>query len=297
VLKADKRPWYWEIETAMIEKDRMTFRKNAAARELESLKPEDPTKAREALRGIIERATERLTSKAEAHRERARAMAALAPDLLAFDDGPEGERLRRYELATGRGMARSLDSLRKHRREAERNGRSTPAGMTRAGAETGAAFEIDTAALPGAIDATGPIDGAGPIAENGMIHPVGAIREANPTNEANSGRENVTNEANFAGEAHRGDREEIKTVEDRADRMDCADRRDDLEFDRDAVSKWMSEGVARMRLLREEATRKLNEQCKWKYDTQRCRFFTASGTSDRLVHAGMSRSCGASRDP
>ena len=74
-----------------------------------------PPQAREALAGIIDRATERWTLKAEAHRERARAKAALAPDLLAFDDSPEGERLRRYELACGRAMSRSLDKMLKLR--------------------------------------------------------------------------------------------------------------------------------------------------------------------------------------
>ena len=87
----------------------------AAVRELESLKPRDAAQAREALLGIIERATERLTSKADAHRERARVMASLAPDILAFDDSHEGERLRRYELACGRAMSRSLDKMLKLR--------------------------------------------------------------------------------------------------------------------------------------------------------------------------------------
>ena len=40
---------------------------------------------------------------------------ALAADCLLFDDSPEGERLRRFELACGRGIWRSLDSLRKIR--------------------------------------------------------------------------------------------------------------------------------------------------------------------------------------
>ena len=42
-------------------------------------------------------------------------MAALLPDILAFDDSPEGERLRRFDLASGRGLARSLGELRRHR--------------------------------------------------------------------------------------------------------------------------------------------------------------------------------------
>ncbi len=46
----------------------------------------------------------------------ARLLAALAPDILAFDESVGGERLRRYELMSGRALARSLDELRKHRR-------------------------------------------------------------------------------------------------------------------------------------------------------------------------------------
>ena len=99
----------------MNDKDIKEIPEHAADRELDSLKPEDAAKAREVLVGIIERATERLTTKAEAHRERARVMAALAPDILAFDDSPDGERLRRFELASGRGLARSLGELRRHR--------------------------------------------------------------------------------------------------------------------------------------------------------------------------------------
>ena len=99
----------------MNDNDTTRFRRNAAHRQLESLKPADAAQARQALLAIIERATERLTAKAEAHRERARVMAELLPDILAFDDTPAGERLRRFDLASGRGLARSLAELRRHR--------------------------------------------------------------------------------------------------------------------------------------------------------------------------------------
>ena len=120
VLKPDKESWLWEISTELSNNDKKRFRNCAAVRELDSLKPEDAAKAREALRRIIERAVERLTKKAETHRERARLLAAAAPDLLAFDDSPDGERLRRFDLASGRGLARSLAELRRHRREAKK---------------------------------------------------------------------------------------------------------------------------------------------------------------------------------
>ena len=116
VLKPDRESWWWEISMELSKKDTMRFRKSAAVRELDSLQPENASKAREVLLGIIERATARLTVKADAHRERALAMAALVPDILAFDDSKDGEYLRRQELATGRAMARSLDTLYKHRR-------------------------------------------------------------------------------------------------------------------------------------------------------------------------------------
>jgi hypothetical protein len=118
ILEGAKGRWFWEIEMETTDDDLRRFRLNAADRQLESLKPKDAAEARQAMLGIVERATERLTAKAEAHRERARVMASLAPDFLAFDASPDGERLRRFDLASGRALARSLAELRKHRREA-----------------------------------------------------------------------------------------------------------------------------------------------------------------------------------
>ena len=48
-----------------------------------------------------------------------RSNGSLAPDRLAFDDNPETERLRRFDLSCGRGLAHSLDSLLKLRRAPE----------------------------------------------------------------------------------------------------------------------------------------------------------------------------------
>ena len=183
VLKADKRPWYWEIETEMIEKDKMTFRNKAAARELESLKPGDAAKARETLLGIIARAIERLTAKAAAHRERARIEAALAPGILAFDDSPTGERLWRYELATGRGMARSLESLRKHRREAKLV--SGPLSVV-SGPSSVASCQVEASAAPDA-----PHE---PTAAHGNTTNEPIEAEENATNEPTEVRGNATNE-------------------------------------------------------------------------------------------------------
>ena len=85
--------WFWEISTELCEPDVRRFQTNADIRKLKSLKPKNAASAREALLSIIDRATERLTLKAEIHRERARLMVALAPDLMAFDESQAGERL------------------------------------------------------------------------------------------------------------------------------------------------------------------------------------------------------------
>jgi hypothetical protein len=119
VLKPDRGKWYWEISMELIDDDTDRFRKNAATRQLQLLMPADVASARDALRALIDRATEPLTAKAEAFRERARIKAALAADILAFDPSVEAERLRRHELASGRAMARSLDTLFKLRRAPE----------------------------------------------------------------------------------------------------------------------------------------------------------------------------------
>ena len=60
----------------------------------------------------IDRATAQIGVEAEAHRRRAETVDALTSDRLLFDDSPEGERLRRYELANGRAKARALNELR-----------------------------------------------------------------------------------------------------------------------------------------------------------------------------------------
>ena len=115
VLKPEKETWYWEIAAELASKDVKRFRNSAAIRGLDSLKPADAQAARLALLGVIERAVRRLTVKTDKLRERARMHAELAVDRLAFDDTPGGEKLRRYELASSRGMARSLDKMLKLR--------------------------------------------------------------------------------------------------------------------------------------------------------------------------------------
>jgi hypothetical protein len=116
VLKPDKRPWYWEIATELHQRDLDRFKSNIADRKLDSRKPANPAEAKQALLAIIERATERLTHKAELHRERAEFKKEMAAEKLLVDESPMGQRLRDYEQANVRGIDRALNRLYKIRR-------------------------------------------------------------------------------------------------------------------------------------------------------------------------------------
>ena len=151
VLKPVKT-WDWEISTELTQNDTREFRNNAAIREFDSIKPQDPATARAVLLALIERATQRLALQADAHRERARLLAALAPDILAFDESVGGERLRRYELMSGRALARSLDELRKHRRSPVVRGQlSVVSGEVEPSAEPLAPNEATDCCMPAAV--------------------------------------------------------------------------------------------------------------------------------------------------
>ena len=162
--------------------------------------------------GIIERATERLTTKAEAHRERAQTKADLAPDLMAFDDSPVGERLRRFELASGRALARSLEELRRHRNS---SGQMSMVGgplsvvsgpLSIEGCEVGLTAEQNTTNEP-TIDCENVTNESGSSPLSVVRCPllvvgdtVASNDEPNATNGPNDSGENVTNEAKLAGE-------------------------------------------------------------------------------------------------
>jgi hypothetical protein len=123
--KNEKRRSFWEIATELNRADRARFRSHIADRQLESLLPANPEKAREALQDIIVRATERLREETDGHRRRTELKAARATDTLAMDESPFGQRLRDYELANGRGIDRALNRLEKMRRPAGVVGRQT----------------------------------------------------------------------------------------------------------------------------------------------------------------------------
>jgi hypothetical protein len=80
----------------------ITYSRELSKRSFAQLRPADAHEAREALRALVDRQTARLKLILARNQEIAEADAAEAPDRLAFDPSPEGEKLRRYILSAGR---------------------------------------------------------------------------------------------------------------------------------------------------------------------------------------------------
>jgi hypothetical protein len=112
-------------------------------------KPASPEAGKSALLALIERTTGRLEARLTVHRQRREFEKAVQMDLLAFDDSPQGELLRRYRLARDREFHRALNALFKVRREilAAAEGDLPDAGCMDT-ADAWAALEASLAAEP-----------------------------------------------------------------------------------------------------------------------------------------------------
>ena len=82
-----------------------------------ALAPKDAAAARQMLLEIVDRATERCKRRRRVFRELAELDADSAADRLSWDDTPEGERLRRYELTCKRTWFGLFDLLLKIRQK------------------------------------------------------------------------------------------------------------------------------------------------------------------------------------
>ena len=106
-----------------------------------ALDASDVTGARRVLFDLIDRNLERLEAKLEVYRGIGGEQAASTAGRLAFDQSPDGERLRRFELACQRRKQRCQDAFWKYRREMERTEGGelrTEGGGLRAEEESGA---------------------------------------------------------------------------------------------------------------------------------------------------------------
>jgi len=84
------------------------YNKELRQRQLAKLRPRDADAAREVLRALVDRQASRLKLIRARNQEIAEADAAEAPNRLAFDPNPEGEKLRRYVLAAARSVNQTI---------------------------------------------------------------------------------------------------------------------------------------------------------------------------------------------
>jgi hypothetical protein len=95
------------------------YRRRLQGRRVDELRPRDPVEARAKLRGIVDKAVSRLEARREVHEQWASVMEANELVRLSFDASPEGERLRRFQLAGNRALLRTLETLRKFRNDGD----------------------------------------------------------------------------------------------------------------------------------------------------------------------------------
>ena len=262
-----------EIWNELREYERMPYAQRLVGRGIEKLRPKDAAAARQALYAVIDRATAQIAAKAEVHRMRAEINDSLAADRLAFDDTPEAERLRRFDLACGRGMARSLDSLLKLRRAPEladcpssviavpssADGEAVESsGTAYATIEPMVACESVTNEATDACEivTNEPADASEPAAGFENMTNEATTDHENPTDEPTAQVQNVTNEPTLAalGEDNRG----VVTL---AGMNDVDDSDFHEEIDRQKSDKWNHARVARVS-LRAEKQRALNDECR-----------------------------------
>jgi hypothetical protein len=107
---------FQEIMNELTAEEAAVFAGYLQQRRYEALAPKDAAAARQWLLELVDRNTERLRKKADALHELAELDALSAADRLSWDDTPEGERLRRYELTCQRTLLRMFELLLKVRR-------------------------------------------------------------------------------------------------------------------------------------------------------------------------------------
>jgi hypothetical protein len=168
-----------------------SFRQTLQLRRYEVLAPEDAAAARQALMEIVGLATEQLQMKMEVLSQIAELDAASAADRASWDDSPEGERLRRYEITCSRTWLRMFELLLKTRSAGEELDFDAIASIERIAPARNTGENVSLApAVANVVTPTAePAKNLDPPIE---VNPVREI----PPNEANRVREIAPNEAN-----------------------------------------------------------------------------------------------------
>jgi hypothetical protein len=87
-----------DLLTETTDKELNLFKERVKGRGADSKKPADPETARASLYALIDHVIAGLSVRLSVHRERRQLEASMLQDLLAFDDSPDGELMRRYPM-------------------------------------------------------------------------------------------------------------------------------------------------------------------------------------------------------
>jgi hypothetical protein len=171
---------FQEILNELSPEEVTTYEDFLKLRQCEALAPKDAAAARKILLDIIEKAVAGLEDKADVYRELEEVHLRTAGHRLSWDDTPEGERLRRYELTCKRAWSKMFDLFLKTR---QNKGELNFADVS----------AIDRYFPYQAIDT---YDQPAPFVDNEAVPTEESVEEPVRTIEANSARENVPNEPN-----------------------------------------------------------------------------------------------------
>ena len=130
LLNEEGQP-FQEILNELTPEERPRYEHYLQMRGYDRLAPKDAAAARLMLLEIVDRATEELEDKAGVFRELEEINLQYAGHRLSWDDTPEGERLRRYELTCKRARSRMFDLLLKIRSTADELDIATVASIRR----------------------------------------------------------------------------------------------------------------------------------------------------------------------
>jgi hypothetical protein len=178
---------FQEILNELFPDEMPNYERYLKHRDYAALAPENAVAAQQMLLDLIDQATQRLQEKAEVLRRLVELDAVSAADRLSWDDTPEGERLRRYELTCKRTWLRMFDLLLKTRQKGEE-------------------LDIATIALVGRSVPTvtmGAIDQSAPTVADVISPPAEAVIPPELPSEANLAKQNAPNEANSHVQAPR----------------------------------------------------------------------------------------------
>jgi hypothetical protein len=170
---------FQEILNELSPEEGQRFESYLKMRPYNALAPKDAVAARQMLLEIVDRAVDELEDKAGVYRELTKVHLETAGRRLSWDDTPEGERLRRYEMACSRMEFRVFDLLMKVRRTGSELDIATIDSISRS---------VPTVMMES-------IDQPEPTVADLIIPPDEPIEQADPPNEANLESENAPNEA------------------------------------------------------------------------------------------------------